>query len=389
MKLFVIAVFAFLLWILQGVFYHSLWTWGLTATLEFDRQHAVEGEHAILKETISNAKFLPLIMLHVKFQMGKYLVFTSSNNFKITDNNYRSDIFSCMPWQEIRRNLEFVCTKRGYYSISELQMVSYDLFFSGHFVTSRPVDTSLYVYPRSVSFPRLQVPLRSLMGQVLAQQALLPDPFEIQSVRPYESYDPYRSINWKASARTGNLKVNVYAPTSSWQVMFLLDVTSDRIWKDEALTEEAIRLCGSYSQMLMKEGISVSLCTNGIDCLSKTWGYLEAGAGMAHGRTIMEMLTRIDIESPSQPAMEQILEEIFQSSLSLHNSSYHNYAWLYILVSPQQRSSLLEAYRKLCAQSPGSQWILPFRPGENIQLKQTKDIQIFPWEVPYDHSKAI
>ena len=144
------------------------------------------------------------------------------------------------------------------------------------------------------------------MGQVLAQQALLPDPFEIQSVRSYESYDPYRSINWKASARTGNLKVNVYAPTSSWQVMFLLDVTSDRIWKDEALTEEAIRLCGSYSQMLMKEGISVSLCTNGIDCLSKTWGYLEAGAGMAHGRTIMEMLTRIDIESPSQPAPDGI-----------------------------------------------------------------------------------
>ena len=86
MKLFVIAVFAFLLWILQGVLYHSLWTWGLTATLEFDRQHAVEGEHAILKETISNAKFLPLIMLHVKFQMGKYLVFTSSNNFKIKYN---------------------------------------------------------------------------------------------------------------------------------------------------------------------------------------------------------------------------------------------------------------------------------------------------------------
>ena len=53
----------------------------------------MEGEHAILKETISNAKFLPLIVLHVKFQMGKYLVFTSSNNFKITDNNYRSDIF--------------------------------------------------------------------------------------------------------------------------------------------------------------------------------------------------------------------------------------------------------------------------------------------------------
>ena len=94
--------------------------------------------------------------------------------------------------------------------------MSYDLFFTGHFVASVPVWTALYVYPKAADAQRLDLPFRNLMGQALARRSLLLDPFETQSVRPYESYDPYRSVNWKATARTGELKVNVFSPTASW-----------------------------------------------------------------------------------------------------------------------------------------------------------------------------
>ena len=56
------------------------------------------------------------------------LLFLDSKNSNITDQNYRSDLFSCMPWQEIRRTLRFTCKKRGYYSIRQADLVSYDLF---------------------------------------------------------------------------------------------------------------------------------------------------------------------------------------------------------------------------------------------------------------------
>lgn len=380
MKLFVIAAGAVILWILQGCLYHCFWARGLKASVSFDRAFAVEGEHAVLKETITNAKALPLPILHIKFQMGRHLVFVDSGNSAVTDQNYRSDIFSCMPWQEIRRRLELCCKKRGYYTISQIQLVSYDLFFSGHFVSSLPGEASLYVYPKAVAFERLAIPFRNLSGQILARQALILDPFETQSIRPYESYDPYRSVNWKATARTGSLKVNVYTPTSSWKVCFLLDVDSDRIWKDEDLTEEAIRLCGSYSQTLIKEGIPVSIHTNGPDCITGKCGYLEYGAGTEHGRSIMELLARIQVGDASHPAMEQILKERADALLAGSGSM------IYILLSPVRRPSMSRAFASLCRQSPGSQWILPVRPKEDIQLEQNSSFSVFPWEVPYDHS---
>lgn len=385
MKLVTAAVCAMILWVLQDVLYYHLWRRGLKVRLSFSRAAATEGERLVLQETVVNAKALPLPVLHVKFQMGRDLVFTSAGNSKITDHNYRSDIFSCLPWQEIRRNLEFTCRKRGCYTISQVHLVSYDLFFSGHLVATLPADASLYVYPRPVSFERLQLPFCSLMGQFIARSSLLQDPFETQSVRPYQSYDPYRAINWKATARTGELKVNVYAPTTSWQVMFLLDMDSDRIWKDGDLTEEAIRLCGSYSRLLIEEGIPVSVRTNGIDCLTGHRGYSEAGAGRHHIRTIMELLARVRPDDSGDSPMEAVFQELTETLRTAGPAGSRD-SLICILISPKQRPSMAQAFASLCRYIPGCQWILPLRPGQEFTMDTA--ISVFPWEVPYDYSQA-
>lgn len=383
MKLFTAALCALILWILQGVLYHRFWTRGLSVSLAFDRSYVVEGGCGALKEVITNAKSLPLPIVHVKFRMGRHLVFTSSKNFKVTDHNYRSDIFSCMPWQETRRSLEFICRKRGYYTIPEIQLVSYDLFFSSHLVTSLSSDACLYVYPRVIEAQRLAFPFRNLTGQILAGKALIFDPFETQSVRPYQSYDPYRSVNWKATARTGELKVNVYAPTASWQVMFLLDIESERIWKDEDLIEESIRLCGSYSQLLIAEGIPVSVHTNGRDCLTHRCGVMEAGASRKHLQSVMELLARIEVCEQAVP-MEQVLEQLTASRPHPSGGDH----LIYVLISPGQRRSIIRAYERLCAKSPGSQWILPLRPDQKPQAAPGSQFTLIPWEVPYDYSQT-
>ncbi len=391
MKLFSAAACAFLLWILQDVLFHRFWARGLCVSLDFNCRGVTEGERGILRETITNAKALPLPVLHVKFHMGKHLVFTASGNSRITDHNYRSDIFSCMPWQKIRRTLEFDCRRRGYYTIDQVQLVSYDLFFSSRYVASLPARAAFYVYPGAADPGRLTLPFRSLTGQILAQKALIPDPFETRSVRPYETCDPYRSVNWKATARTGELKVNVYAPTSSRQVMLLLDVDSDRIWKDQDLTEEAIRLCGSYCGLLTGEGIPVSVSTNGIDCITGSRGYLEAGAGRGHWQSVMELLARISSDDNDRLPMEEIIEEMFSSSQS--SAAGDGSGLVYVLISPKQRPSLALAYNGLCRLSPGSQWILPLRPGQDFPSEgfcplQYHHMSVFPWEVPYDYSQT-
>lgn len=383
MKLIVAAITAVLFWMLQDWFYHRFWSRNLSVSLTFGQAFVTEGETAVLTEIITNAKSLPLPVLHVKFQMDKHLVYTASGNSSITDQNYRSDVFSCMPWQEIRRSLEFRCERRGYYRICQLNLSSYDLFLSSHFAAMIPTDTSMYVYPGPADPIRLELPLRDLMGQILANRSLIRDPFEMQSIRPYQSYDPYRNVNWKATARTGNLKVNVYTPTASWQVLCLLDVDSDRLWRDEDLTEEAIRLCGTYACRLMEEGIPVSVCTNGMDCLTGRPGYVAAGAGASHARSLLEMLSRIQVEAKiSRPSMEEILEQ--QADAAFDGGGSPNQ--LYLLLSPKQRPSLVQAYEPLCRLAPGSQWILPLRPDDALRIDVPASITLYQWEVSYDRS---
>ncbi len=303
MKLAVVIAAVWLIAMLQTAVFRCFWKRNLSVRLRFCQPAAVEGETAQLKEIITNRKYLPLPVLHVKFQMGKYLIFTASNNFKITDQNYRSDIFSCMPWQEIRRTLDFSCKKRGYYRISHIDLVSYDLFFLAHFVHSVPEDTAMYVYPGPADPVRLELPLKNLMGQILARQALLRDPFETQGIRPYRTYDPYKNVNWKATAHTGELQVNVFTPASSWQVVFLLDTDSDRVWGDDDLTEESIRLCGSMAQSMIDKGIPVAVYSNGIDCLSGKPSRIEAGAGREHLKAIMELLARLQFAAKTPLSM--------------------------------------------------------------------------------------
>ncbi len=430
MKLAVIFAVGWIFLELQAILYHRYWAKNLSVRLFFVQKAAVEGETGQLKEVITNRKFLPLPVLHVKFQMGRHLVFTGAGNFKITDQNYRSDIFSCMPWQEIRRTLDFDCKKRGYYQIRSADLISYDLFFLNHCVASLPAEACMYVYPGPADPMRLELPLKNLLGQVLARRALLLDPFEIQSVRPYQSFDPYKSINWKATAHTGELKVNVYTPASSWRVTLLLDTESDLLLADEDLTEEAIRLCGSIAEKMIEQGVPVAVFSNGRDCLTGLPSRLEAGAGKDHLRSVMELLARVQISagdlgahgSPRRPGVSSkhsgreadprsgkaasllspapnpqenngaktagqpehfSMEDLLFLMADPKSGGFGSDSSLYVMISPGQRASLSQAFDGLCSQSPGSQWILPKRPGDPLRIGQPRFAEIYEWEVPY------
>lgn len=350
-----------ILWILEGSLYRRFWKRGLKVTLAFCQNHVTEGDMAALDEIIVNAGFLPLPVLHIKFQMGRELVFRQMEHARITDQNYRSDVFSCMPWQQIRRRLEFTCTKRGYYPIRQAEAVSYDLLWSGHFTESLPVDTAMYVYPRAIEPLRLELPLRFLTGATAARQALQQDPFELASIREYQPGDPFRGINWKASARTGQLESNVFAPAASWQVAFLVDCAGNGGWEDHALKEETLRLCGSLAGALVADGVPVSVRTNGWDCLTGRESVLEAGAGSGHEQAVLELLARIEYEGKTlRPMAELFAELLAERGGSVPGGSRET--TVYVLLSQNQSQELAAAFAEFSLAGPGAVWIQPVRP---------------------------
>lgn len=373
MGLFLLILTPFLLYLLQGILEQKYWNRGLSAGVAFQEEPVVCGEEASLFETVVNAKLLPLSILRVKFKIGRELLFVTGENTAVTDYTYRNDVFSVFPYQKITRTLKFTCQKRGYYEINGLDLVSHDLFFTGHMILAVPLHSHLYVYPAMADLERLNVPFQKMVGTVLSRNRLCRDPFEFQTIREYQTYDTMRMVNWKATAKTGQLKVNVNEPTASQSILLLLNLDPEQAWPSEALREEAVSICASLTDAFLREGIPVGILSNGCDCLSGESVYIEPGAGKDHRVWCMEALSRLRYDSPLTP-----FEEILKNGGILSEDA------LYVMISSCQREELLAAYEEYCRLSPGSVWIAPVRPETETWQPKCPSAMWMKWEVAYD-----
>ena len=84
---------------------------------------------------------------------------------------------------------------------------------------------------------RLRQSFVQLNGEMLTRRHLLEDPFEYRGIREYQPYDDMRSINWKATAKTGDFKVNQMGYTSLKSVRIFFNIQDDNILKKEEAVE--------------------------------------------------------------------------------------------------------------------------------------------------------
>jgi uncharacterized protein (DUF58 family) len=61
-------------------------------------------------------------------------------------------------------------------------------------------------------------------GVMQTKRQFLEDPFEYRGMREYQPYDDMKSINWKATAKTGDFKVNLHDFTTVRSVRIFLNL---------------------------------------------------------------------------------------------------------------------------------------------------------------------
>ena len=136
MKILLLLATAGLLYMLQDWIYKTLWDKNLSVSIHFQDKAVLEGEQATLTEVIENRKLLPLAYLNVKFQVNRNLVFQNMENTSVSDFNYKNDIFSVLFHQRIRRTLVFSCQKRGYYEITQSDIISSNLLMTSEYIST-------------------------------------------------------------------------------------------------------------------------------------------------------------------------------------------------------------------------------------------------------------
>jgi hypothetical protein len=362
---------ALLLYLLQNYLYHKYWNKNLSVILSFSEERTVEGEDLTLFETVINKKSLPLPILKVKFMTSKYLNFLDMNNSIVTDNYYRNDLLSIMMYQKLTRSLTFQCVHRGYYTIDNVDMVCSDMFMSFEVVANYNMEIHLYVYPKPVDFAKFQAPFQKMLGTVLTRRFINEDPFEFRSIREYQSYDNIKSVNWKASAKTGSLMVNVNDFTSSQQVKIFLNIESDSIWKHEDLLEESIRIAASFATAFIEQGIPAAIYTNARDIITHDILDIPAGSGINHVKTLNEVLARIDTNQ-AIPAFVPTIQDEF-----IHPPDND-----YILViSFYQKEDLQQLLSAFMDTRTDFSWIIPTNHDVNIIVREELMPYVIPWEL--------
>ena len=362
-------IFAGLIW-LQRFIYSRFWSSRLTVELHFSSRTGREGDEIRLTEQITSRKPLPLPWLTVKFQVSRYLVFPDNLHASVTDDYYREDLFSIGMYQRISRTLPVRLNKRGYYTIKSIDLISSDLLLTRKLVGHTKSQSVLTVCPRLIQREELAIPYQHLIGEIIAQRSLNPDPFEFRTIREYQSFDTMRSINWLATARTGDLKVNVHEATASREVLIMLNVEPDSAFYEEALIEEGIRVAGSIVQYLIEDGISCSLLSNARDIITGETIDIMAGRSAGHIQRIHEQLGRIDLHQKA---------ERFNTMMQVKQFTLQHQPVI-ILVSLNCSSEICMNWNKLLQSGQQGLWIIP-RYTDRDDRKPQIDGELFCWEV--------
>lgn len=291
--LIITVAFVVISYVILKKIYKKYWNKNLNVEVFLPKQNVHEGERGIVKEVVINDKYLPLPTLETRFTLNKGLRYTDLANASTTDKTYRRDIFAVGIKRKISRTFEICCEQRGYYPLDKIELISSDLFLLDKFIGEIPCSEEFYVYPRRVRSEKLAIPFQKIMGDLLVKKILYEDPFAFAGIRDYVASDPMNRINWKASAKSQDLLVNMFDSTIEQKVVILVDTYENRGALNAGLNEESIRIAAALAERFLIQGVEVSVFGNGQDVITKELFSVVNESGMRLG-TVKQAFSRLE-----------------------------------------------------------------------------------------------
>lgn len=159
---------------------------------------------------------------------------------------------------------KFRTSERGFYSVGPLYVRSEDL--NG----LRFMETTVHSAETIAAFPNMEyVPNADLRprrvgpwpGMVPSRRSGVGS--EFYAVRPYVPGDELRRINWKGSARSGQLVTNEFEGEQVTDIAIVLDTTGSAGVFESNFIEESVSIAASLASLLLRQGNRVGLLIHG------------------------------------------------------------------------------------------------------------------------------
>ena len=206
---------------------------------------------------------------------------------------------------------------------------------------------------------------------VLSRNRLYEDPFEFSGIRDYRKEDPMNRINWKSSARMGELMVNQFDATTSVEVTVLLDIEDANILREEAQVEESIRITSSLAARMVKNKMNLWVKSNAKDEETGEELRVHLAAGAGKTAELNRKLACVQLGG-NLTGRAEFLHKEAEKELTGHT---------YVVVSKNRTDEVREALHLLSGAQNQVLWVIPYLPGEEVPSEQNRAYTAIGWEV--------
>lgn len=251
------SLYAFLLLLALAYWSSTAWVSGLEVERSISETTLQQGEATTVDVTVTNRRGWPIPWIFVEDLHPAHCAREGTN----------TQLAILMPGRSLQFRYRLTCPRRGYHRIGPTVLESGDLFgLQKRFRTGRSQDY-ISVLPTVAYIETFTIGARRPQGPVRISNRIYEDPTRISGLREYAPGDPLNKINWKASARTGELYVKQNEPSNVLGATLILDLHDDAYVPEgkEERVELAITTTASIAYLLQNSGEQLGMTTNALD----------------------------------------------------------------------------------------------------------------------------
>ncbi len=200
--------------------------------------------------------------------------------------------YSCRlyPHEDDVVRLRLLCARWGSHDVGLVRLRARDLLGLFAWETSVARRQRLRVYPRPETLRRLISPVatQAAIGSEVARTK--GDGLEFADLRPFVPGDRLRAVNWRASARRGDLFVNERHPERNADVVVFLDTFVDARRGGSSSLDRAVRATSAVAQHYLERRDRV-----GLVALGGTLRWLQPGTGLTQSYRLVDALLETEV----------------------------------------------------------------------------------------------
>lgn len=257
---------------LVAVAFSWLWNRYVTGSVTYERRfhhrRAFPGEDVEAQITVENQKLLPVTW--AQFEDEWPTAFGPADDSVLAPSSgagmgYLVNVYALRWYERVKRRYLLTARARGIWAVGPAHLISGDpfsLFEHGEKVERQDV---LIVYPMIKPLDELGMIAKDPFGDLSSAQRLFEDPSRVIGIRDYRTGDGFRSVHWKATARTGSLQVKQYEPTRSMSLVLCLNIASfEQHWRGiwPEMVEHLLCVAASLVSWGLETGYAVGVSAN-------------------------------------------------------------------------------------------------------------------------------